>query len=361
MFVFIYPLKAERRAAFTLVELLAVIAIIGVLIALLLPAVQAARESARRTTCQNHLPQIGLASQNHVQMHGFFATGGWSGRFVPDPNRGYGRTQPGGWVFGLLEYLEQDNLRISTSRNDITGPNKAWLNKIFSSAPEFLYCPSRRSARTYPFKTTGNGAWLLNVGSSVLTLPGVTKCDYAANSGDARYSAAETFNDTTNMWVPKNYEELENGKQLWTRTDNENLVYYQTGISYYRSEVRPKQIDDGLSNTYLIGEKFLHVEGYEDVNELSGIQVMGDNQSAWVGYEWDNHRVAWNPSSEWKFEAFQPSQDTADDGYKNILAFGSSHPGAFNMAFCDGSVRSINYDIDALTHRQQATRAGGEQ
>src|ERR1700712_199176 len=96
---------------FTLVELLVVIAIIALLVQLLLPAIQAARERARKTQCQNHLKQLGVAAQLHVDAHKFFPTGGWSDVFVADPGRGYGREQPGSWLFSLLDYMEESPLR----------------------------------------------------------------------------------------------------------------------------------------------------------------------------------------------------------------------------------------------------------
>ncbi len=98
------------------------------------------------------------------------------------------------------------------------------------------------------------------------------------------------------------------------------------------------------------------------VRTIFGV-VMGDNQSAWAGFEWDNHRVAWNPKSRWPVEAYQPRQDGPADGpalFAGCFAFGSAHADSLNMAFCDGSVREVAYDIEMRVHRAQANRLDGD-
>src|SRR5262245_8528822 len=99
-----------RRTGFTLIELLVAIAIIGVLVALLLPAVQRVRETANRVKCANNLKQISLAILNHQVTCRRLPSDGWGWLWIGDPDRASNRKQPGGWIYNILPYLEQSQL-----------------------------------------------------------------------------------------------------------------------------------------------------------------------------------------------------------------------------------------------------------
>jgi len=370
---------AARSKAFTLVELLVVIAIIGVLVALLLPAIQAAREAARRAQCQNNLKQIGLGALNHESAHGFYPSGGWSFDWGPDPNRGFGKNQPGGWMYNLLAFIEQQNLRDLGSGTTIgSQEHQAAMTQLLQTPVETYRCPSR-SAPILSLSQWNNpvknmGSWVSNLSQST----GVFKGDYAANSGDTLedytdglhwfnappapsalgrngYTAVEEHIATQFANLPTN-----NCDGPITR-GNDSRRACQSGTIYVRSEVSGKNITDGTSNTYLVGEKYVSLRAYEGATSSSDPGwSQGSNQAAYCGYDWDNQRRAWNPVLETvdAQEDIQPLQDTLN--LFSSFRFGSAHPGVFHVVYCDGSVQSINYDVDPYVHSYSASRIDGQ-
>src|SRR5688572_5934859 len=170
--------RIQRPArAFTLVELLVVIAIIGVLVALLLPAVQAAREAARRTQCKNNLKQIGLACINHHDALQMFPTGGsnWGllVQHYAQNGQALGTKQQGlGWPYQILPYLEQGALKGIVTQEQLQ-----------SAMVPIYICPSRGIRRI-----ERNGIW---VGDTVLMdYAGVQPCTYIKNDTPVDFTAS---------------------------------------------------------------------------------------------------------------------------------------------------------------------------
>ena len=164
-----------RRSAFTLVELLVVIAIIGILVALLLPAVQSAREAARRLQCKNHIKQLSLGAIMHMETHGYFPSGGWGWHYAGDPNAGFGEKQPGGWCYSILPYVEQISLH-DMGKSSTDAVRKAEQAKAAAVPLPIFNCPSRRPCKGRPFV---HGTNFNNTDRP----PAAQRTDYAACAG----------------------------------------------------------------------------------------------------------------------------------------------------------------------------------
>jgi prepilin-type N-terminal cleavage/methylation domain-containing protein/prepilin-type processing-associated H-X9-DG protein len=298
------------RKGFTLVELLVVIAIIGILIALLLPAIQAAREAARNAECQNHLRQIGVAAQNHLSVHGFFPSSGWNTGYIGDPNYGFGRRQPGGWIYNLLPYLEcrqlhdmakglqgaVPNPNPNSPVTDQSSPKARALGKMCALPVSMMNCPTRRPATTYI------NSWP-DIYYNATRSSYHARSDYAGNTGDA--------GNGCDVEGPQyNYD-------------------HATGITFYKSMVKQKEILDGQSFTYFAGEKYLNPDHYR-----TGISP-GDSGAMVQSYDWDINRRG------------GPDYPIYRDrlGWVTDWCFGSAHPQWCNFVFCDGSVHSISFDL----------------
>jgi prepilin-type processing-associated H-X9-DG protein len=326
-----------------LVELLVVIAIIGILVALLLPAVQAARETARRAQCINNLKQISLAWIMHAETHGYLPTAGWWGDWVGDPDRGFDSRQPGGWIYNILPFVEQQQIR--DMGQGLTVKEK-W--PVFQQREAFtigyLNCPSRRSSVPYP-----NGADHSPVNSRKSETHG--RCDYAANAGDIL-----ELEEACKSIYPRNYDEAdENPRPGWPPTTESTKLSDGTmilnGVAFCGATVKPVVITDGLSKTYFVGERHIDPDQYE-----TGLEH-GDDWSMWSGYQDDICRSTYFDSTSVPPIDRVPIQDTR--GLEDTQRFGSAHPGGCNMAFGDGSVQFVDYQIDAEVHRRNGNRMDG--
>ncbi len=312
----------QRRQGFTLVELLVVIAIIGVLVSLLLPAVQAAREAARRAQCKNNLKQLSLGWLLHENTHGHLPTGGWGFLWVGDPDRGFGEDQPGGWRYSVLPFIEQNAL-YDLGAGQAVADRKDAMQQLVSAPVSLFYCPSRRTdivvSDTIGYRLYG-----------ALTL--AAKSDYAACRGSMPWFANPSF--------PPNYQQVETGRFTWQEVGDE-----WDGVVHQRSTINLAEIVDGTSQTLMIGEKFLNIDNYETGEDF------GDNQNPYNGFDADNVRSThvdhWPPLSD------RPGLDLG-------RRFGSAHPATFHLAFADGSVQSSAYDIDQVVYAAYGSRNGGE-
>lgn len=376
--------ERTSRRGFTLVELLVVIAIIGILIALLLPAVQSAREAARRTQCKNQLKQMGLGALNHESTHRGFPTGGWGWRWVGDPDRGFGEDQPGGWYYNMLPFVEEQALRDLGSDGDpdtISAVQTAGALEAASSQVEWFLCPSRRA---------GSGVYAYTHSSTphnCNSLSTVGRNDYAANGGWRDLAG----NTNPGVETGARGAMLSSGKSVLPEYSTANVnrenngVQGGNGVVHAASVVKISMITDGLSNTFLFGEKYVYVDNYYDDHVTSA----GNDQGWNLGWDFDNVRwtgseISGNPdvlasgrppaadtqiptittTSSGRMGTTTSTRTLDFDLPSDIIElnkmFGSAHPGSVNFAMCDGSVTSISYDVDAIAFAALGSRDGGE-
>lgn len=313
--------RLRRSTGMTLVELLVVVAIIGVLISLMLPAVQNVRESARSVSCRNHLKQLGLAALAHHDAHGHFPSGGWGHAWLGYPERGFGVEQPGGWIYNLLPFIESDALREIGRETNGEARSEAHAKRLRTPIA-MLNCPSRRASQVWP---TVDVMPHLQQPRETSLVTEVARSDYAINGGDAWLWGFEG---------PATLAEGDDRAYGWADMSS------ATGVSHLRSEVAMARLDDGASSTYLIGEKYINPLYY-----FNGVDP-GDNESMYNGFCADLHRYT---RADFPFHA-----DRA--GVTNPLSFGSAHAAGCNFVFADGSTRSISYDIDRESHRAAGCR-----
>ncbi len=291
--------RGQRRSAFSLIELLVVIAIIGVLIALLLPAVQAARESSRRMSCQNHLKQIGLAVQNYES-----ATG-----HLPPPKTGAGTYNDLGSTFVLLlPYVEQQQLVANYDQN------KSILDSqnlpIASSPVDLFLCPSMALPREVPDRSCGE---LLAPGSYAIS----SRTEYSKHGSlDGAFANPP-----------------------------------ESGVYWLDAE----HVTDGLSNTFLVGEVNYGHNSYlwENCDGQNGQTKWGDH--TWAHGYWAH---GWGHMSAKYPDLYNNSSYYG--GADSNRAFRSDHPSGVQFVLLDGSVHFLRDGTDPAIRRALVTRAGEE-
>lgn len=322
----------QFRFAFTLVELLVVMTIIGILMAMLLPAINAARENGRQLQCQNNLNQIGKACQNHITTKGSLPCGGkynyiGQAELDDDGGKGSAEKQVGGWIFNLLPYVEQNSLYQMTRQGDVA------RGRVAATPIPLFYCPSRRKAQGYPMDSSSKPA-NMSVENVKDGLYG--KTDYAANGG--------------------NSNNIFQGAEAATIASNEQL----SGVVRPMKPVSDKEIRDGKSHTILAAEKYLPPEQYETGSNP------GDKSVWLVGWSIENIRFApyfngqngkpelytgWETKKPTCDESANrdrmPRPDTRGEGTTgNVINFGSAHSSFMQAVMVDSSVRQIKYAIN---------------
>jgi prepilin-type N-terminal cleavage/methylation domain-containing protein len=343
--------SARRSAGFTLVELLVVIAIIGVLVALLLPAVQAAREAGRRAQCTNNIKQMMLAMQNHETAKKAFPSGGIS----PWPRIEDFLSGPGGsplgpdkqglsWAFQILPYIEGQalfNLKTTADIETATVP--------------MYHCPSRRPPTRYlgvgailmdyaaavPFRGPGElGVTQYNNAMQPMADWGTKACGavqfWSAVSGgprfqvsgdgsatiDSKTSAGRTTADSMGASYAPSMGVIVRSDYCALCAPGKQKTGFYTRISF-------NQITDGSSNTMVVSEKKLNPALYD-------VGAWHDDKG------WSD---GWDPDTLRQTVCI-PGRDQDSGLDAEAYKFGSAHTAGMNAGFADASVRLINYEVD---------------
>jgi prepilin-type N-terminal cleavage/methylation domain-containing protein/prepilin-type processing-associated H-X9-DG protein len=310
-------LATVRRRGYTLVELLVVIAIIGVLISLLLPAVQKVREAANRAQCLNNLKQIALAAHNYHDTFKKFPTGWHPPDFVGA--RPTGSTNL--WV-QLLPYFEQDNLGRSWDNDDNRNNVAGGTNAVQAQVIKLLLCPSDPLPQPVVyFNAPIAQPWTWGY-------YGISS--YGGNGGTRSFAF-----DTSR--IP------------------------QDGIFFRDSHVRLTDVTDGASHTFLFGERY-HWDPQFDIQQAffppptGPFALMG----RWACVAGPGTLAMVELSTPVRINYQVPPGGALSTLEDRGCAFGSGHPGGANFAVADGSVRFVSDSIPLLTLRALSTRAGNE-
>ncbi len=311
----------QKKPGFTLVELLVVIAIIGVLIALLLPAVQQAREAARRMQCTNQQKQLGLAIHNYHDTFGSFPPAAiWLGSGSTAPGNGRDASWGATWALMILPFIEQNNLHAQYNFGAVarSGGASSGNNQVTREKPEAFLCPS------HP-EVTGRLTQDFN---------GFAKVNYAVSLGAARQWRRSDFNNNARKGAFSCVE--------------------QYGASF-------RDITDGTSNSVMLSEIFNVSSGGDDrgawgwntgatFNGRNGSNILTPNDNQ----QYDSSHYSFNSTSQTIY-GMNSNPDTLD----GCVAARSFHPGGVIMCLGDASCQFVSETIDETVYVNALAIADG--
>jgi prepilin-type N-terminal cleavage/methylation domain-containing protein/prepilin-type processing-associated H-X9-DG protein len=316
----------QVRGAFTLVELLVVIAIIGVLVALLLPAVQSAREASRRMQCSNNLKQIGLAAHNFHDVESRLPyntqyQGGWDWNYQQNQRS---------WscLARILPYVEQASLKeqmqilnTTNASSESSGKTLGQNLSVLATPIKAFFCPSDVAIQTKADNVRAN---LQGVTITLSNYKGVNGSNWCwgtyINNGPPASLNSPVFPDC---------DGLQRGNGIFYRLD-------------FLKKQRLANITDGTSNTFMFGEDIPSINAHctwPYANGVGGTTAVPPNWN-----KKPNNGGLYDPYNDWP----------------HLYSFRSRHPAGLQFAYADGSVRFVRDSITAQTYRDLSTVDGGE-
>jgi prepilin-type N-terminal cleavage/methylation domain-containing protein len=336
--------RTAWRRAFTLVELLVVIAIIGILVALLLPAIQSAREAARRTTCLNKMKQIGIACMNYHDTTKHFPSGATSDPSTESIPPAPKKLALLGYIPQILPYMEGTSLfsqmRLKCHWDE--EPNKTVAS---GAPPSDFHCPSQEEFQNTFYAPPGSG---LSESRSNLMSHYHGVMGARPTVGPCGPTAASTYPDSTyTVYIKPGAGTCGDGNFSGGYGNSAS-----NGLLYPESRVGMKDITDGSSHTFIVGELSWNA-GPQRIWHVAG----GANNNMDT-YEYTSKNIYWPLNTACR-------AGTADPPFNcpyanNDMSFGSLHPGGCHFAMADASVQFVRQDIELAILKALASRKSAE-